>query len=47
VSSEASRRANVQAARRKHAASSNVRDQQIAEAEEIREHSGVEPRKRS
>jgi putative FmdB family regulatory protein len=46
VSSEASRQANVQAARRQHAASSNYRDQKIAEAEDIREHSGVEPRKK-
>jgi putative FmdB family regulatory protein len=39
VSSESSRQSNLQAARRKLASSSNYRDQKIAEAEEIREHS--------
>ncbi len=39
VSSEASRQSNLQAARRKLSNSSNYRDQKIAEAEEIREHS--------
>ncbi len=39
VSSEEIRQANVQAARRKLRNSSNYRDQKIAEAEEIREHS--------
>ncbi len=39
VSSESSRQANLQAARRKLANSSNYKDQKIAEAEEIREHS--------
>jgi len=38
VSSEAIRQANVQSARRKIAASSNYRDQKVAEAEEIKEH---------
>ena len=38
VSSDSIRQANLQAARRKHAASSNVKDQKVAEAEEIREH---------
>jgi putative FmdB family regulatory protein len=47
VSSEGTRQANVQAARRQHASSSNYRDEKVAEAEEIREHSGVEPRKKS
>jgi putative FmdB family regulatory protein len=41
VSSESSRQSNLQAARRKLATSSNYRDQKIAEAEEIREHSPV------
>ena len=44
VSSETTRQSNLRAARRMHAASSNYRDQKVAEAEEIREHSGVEPR---
>jgi putative FmdB family regulatory protein len=39
VSSEAITRSNVQAARRKYATSSNYKDQKVAEAEEIREHS--------
>jgi putative FmdB family regulatory protein len=39
VSSAEIRQANVQAARRKLRNSSNYRDQKIAEAEEIREHS--------
>jgi putative FmdB family regulatory protein len=38
VSSESSRQANLQAARRKYASSSNYRDQKAAEAEEIKEH---------
>lgn len=38
VSSESSRQANLQAARRKLAASKDYRDKKIAEAEEIREH---------
>ena len=38
VSSESSRQANLKAARRKYAASSNYKDQKVAEAEEIREH---------
>jgi putative FmdB family regulatory protein len=41
VSSEASRQANVKAARRQYASSSNYKDQKVAEAEEIREHSPV------
>jgi putative FmdB family regulatory protein len=43
VSSEGIRTANVQAARRKLATSSNYRDQKVAEAEEIREHSPYPP----
>ena len=39
VSSEATRQSNLQAARRKYAASSDLKDKKIAEAEEIREHS--------
>jgi len=39
VSSEASRQSNLKAARRAYALSRNVRDQKVAEAEEIREHS--------
>jgi putative FmdB family regulatory protein len=38
VSSEAISKANVKAARRKFATSSNYRDQKVAEAEEIKEH---------
>jgi putative FmdB family regulatory protein len=38
VSSEEKTRANVKAARRKLATSSNYKEQKIAEAEEIREH---------
>ncbi len=38
VSSESISQANIQAARRKYAASSNVKDKKIAEAEEIKEH---------
>jgi putative FmdB family regulatory protein len=40
VSSEGIRDANLKAARRKYAASSDVRDKRVAEAEEIREHAG-------
>jgi putative FmdB family regulatory protein len=43
VSSEAMRLANVKAARRQFATSSNYRDQKVAEAEEIREHSPLPP----
>jgi len=43
VSSEGIRTANVQAARRKFATSSNYRDQKVAEADEIREHSPYPP----
>ena len=48
VSSEGIRQSNLQAARRKYAASSNYRDQKVAEAEEVKEHAPpVErPRKR-
>jgi len=49
VSSESIRNSNLQAARRKYAASSDVKDKRVAEAEEIREHSGdhgVEPKKK-
>ena len=49
VSSENIRDANLKAARRKYAASSDVKDKQIAEADEIREHAGdygVEPPKK-
>ena len=42
VSSKEISRANVRAARRAHAASSDYRDQKVAEAEEIREHSNHE-----
>jgi len=38
VSSTAIREANVQAARRQRLASSNFKDQRVAEAEEIRDH---------
>ena len=38
VSSEATRQSNLQAARRRYAASSNVKDKKVAEIEEIREH---------
>ncbi|HEY1241746.1 MAG TPA: zinc ribbon domain-containing protein [Bryobacteraceae bacterium] len=38
VSSESSRQANLQAAKRKLKNSSNYKDQKVAEAEEIREH---------
>ena len=38
VSSDATRQANLQAARRKFASSSNVKDRKVAEIEEIREH---------
>jgi putative FmdB family regulatory protein len=38
VSSEAISKANVKAARRKFASSSNYRDQKVAEAEELKEH---------
>jgi putative FmdB family regulatory protein len=43
VSSEEKRMANVKAARQKYANSSNYKDQKIAEAEEIREHSPLPP----
>ena len=47
VSSESTRQSNLQAARRQLAASSNLRDQKVAEAEEIREHSPVyEPKRK-
>ena len=45
VSSEEIRRANVKAARRAYATSSNYKDKQVAEAEEIREHSPLPPPK--
>jgi putative FmdB family regulatory protein len=38
VSSESSRQANLQAAKRKLKNSANYKDQKVAEAEEIREH---------
>jgi putative FmdB family regulatory protein len=38
VSTESSRQSNLKAARRKLAQSKNVRDQKVAEAEEIKEH---------
>ena len=38
VSSEATRQSSLQAARRRHASSSNVKDKKVAEIEEIREH---------
>jgi len=46
VSSESITRARVKAARRAHAASSNYRDQKVAEAEEIREHTPPPPARR-
>ncbi|MEO8053182.1 MAG: FmdB family zinc ribbon protein [Acidobacteriota bacterium] len=49
VSSAGIRDANLKAARRKYAASSDVVDKRVAEADEIREHSGehgVEPPKK-
>jgi putative FmdB family regulatory protein len=39
VSSEATRQTHLQAARRKNAASKNLKDKRIAEFEEIKEHS--------
>ena len=39
ISSESTRQSNLQAARRKYATSSDVKDKRVAEAEEIREHS--------
>ena len=47
VSSESTRQSNLQAARRKFAKSSDYRDKQVAEAEEIKEHSPEIPRKRN
>ena len=41
VSSESTRQSNLQAARRRYATSGDVKDKQIAEAEEIREHNPV------
>ncbi len=41
VSTEALRQSRVKAARRAYASSGNYRDQKVAEAEEIREHSPV------
>jgi putative FmdB family regulatory protein len=38
VSSDATRQANLQAARRRYANSSTVKDKKVAEIEEIREH---------
>ena len=38
VSSDSTRQANLQAARRKYASSSTVKDKKVAEIEEIREH---------
>jgi putative FmdB family regulatory protein len=49
VSSDGIRDANLKAARRKYAASSDVKDKRVAEADEIREHAGehgVEPKKK-
>ena len=43
VSSEDMTRANVQRARRERLASKDYRDQKVAEAEEIREHSPAAP----
>lgn len=40
VSSESIRQSNLQAARRRYAASSTVKDKKVAEIEEIREHAG-------
>lgn len=40
VSSEATRQSNLQAARRRYAGSSDVKDKKVAEIEEIREHAG-------
>jgi putative FmdB family regulatory protein len=45
VSSDAITRANVKAARRQFAASKNYKDQKVAEADEIREHSAPPPPK--
>jgi putative FmdB family regulatory protein len=47
VSSEATRQSHLQAARRKFATSSDVRDKRVAEAEEIKEHSPPIPPKRN
>lgn len=46
VSSESTRQSHLQAARRKHATSSDVRDKKVAEAEEIKEHSPQMPPRR-
>ena len=49
VSSEATRQSHLQAARRKYAASSDVKDKKVAEAEEVREHApdyGIQPKKK-
>ena len=43
VSSDSTRQSNLQAARRKYAASSDVKDKRVAEADEIREHSPPPP----
>ena len=43
VSSAATRQSHLQAARRKNATSSDLRDKRIAEAKEIREHSPPPP----
>jgi len=47
VSSEATRQSHLQAARRRYAASSDVKDKKVAEIEEIREHApdyGIKPK---
>lgn len=50
VSSASIRDANIKAARRKYAASSDVKDKRVAEAEDVREHAiehgGPEPPKK-
>lgn len=46
VSSDATRQSHLQAARRKHATSSDYRDRKVAEAEEIKEHSPEIPPRR-
>ena len=40
VSSDSIRDANLKSARRKYAASNDVKDKRVAEADEIREHAG-------
>jgi len=50
MSSESTRQSNLQAARRRYAASSDVKDKKVAEIEEIREHAadyGIQKKKKT